>query len=371
MSTVVRAAVLRGHDKPFTIEDVTLGDLRDDEVLVRIVGVGMCHTDLLPRDPAMAAMLTPAILGHEGSGIVEQTGSAVTLVQVGDHVLISFDSCGHCASCRNGAPAYCDQFEARNLTARRPDGSTGATSASGEDLPARWFAQSSFAEAAITTERNLVVVDRDLPLELLGPLGCGLQTGAGSVLNEMRLAPGQSLAVFGAGAVGLAAVMAAKLAGAREIVVVDITQSRLDLALELGATRVVLGTDADVRAAVVGDGPGMDFSFETTAVSSVLNTAVAVLARPGKAVLVGAGGGELHIAPMTLSGRSVTFVLEGSAVPQLLIPLLIDFWQRGLFPFEKLTRTYAFADINQAESDSRSGVTIKPVLLTGASSTGR
>lgn len=365
----MKAAVLRAHDEPYRIEEVTLGALAADELLVRVVGVGMCHTDMLLRSPAMATALTPAILGHEGSGVVTAVGSAVTRAKVGDHVLMSFDSCGWCASCLRGAPAYCVEFMARNISGRRADGTTSATSATsetspgGEQITNRWFGQSSFAEYSVATERNVVVVDRDLPLELLGPLGCGLQTGAGAVLNEMRLAPGQSVAVFGAGAVGLAAVMAAKIAGAGEIIVVDLHTSRLDLARELGATRVVRGDSEDVRGQVLGTGPGVDFTFDTTAVTAVMTTAIEVLAFGGKAVLVGAGGGDFTISPSLLSGRTVTYVLEGSAIPQLFLPQLISFWQQGLFPFETLVRTYALDDINQAEADSLSGATIKPVFL--------
>ena len=362
----MKAAVFRAHDEPYAVEEVTLGELAADELLVRVVGVGMCHTDMLLRNPAMAAALAPAILGHEGSGVVEAVGSAVTRAKVGDHVLMSFDSCGWCSSCLSGLPAYCVEFMARNVSGRRADGTTSAVSATREPITNRWFGQSSFAEYSVATERNIVVVDKDLPLEMLGPLGCGLQTGAGSVLNEMQLAPGQSIAVFGAGAVGLAAVMAAKLSGAGEIVVVDLHQSRLDLALELGATRVVLGNSDDVRGQIVGDGPGMNFTFETTAATPVITTAIASLALRGKAVLVGAGGGDLSVSPNLLSGRSVTYVLEGSSIPQLFLPQLIAFWKQGLFPFEKLVRTYALDDINQAEADSLSGITIKPVFLVSA-----
>lgn len=362
----MKAAVLRAHDAPYGIEEVTLGALEASEVLVRIVGVGMCHTDMLLRSPAMAGALAPAILGHEGAGVVEAVGAAVTRARPGDHVLISFDSCGWCTPCLRGEPAYCTQFMARNVSGRRADGTTSATGADGEAIANRWFGQSSFAEYSVATERNIVVVDRQLPLELLGPLGCGLQTGAGAVLNEMRLAAGQSIAIFGAGAVGMAAVMAARLAGAGEIVVADLHPARLELALELGATRVVRGDAEELRGRIVGDGAGMDFTFDTTAVTSVMATSIAVLAPRGRAVLVGAGGGELAVAPSLLAGRSVTYVLEGSAVPQLFIPELISYWQRGLFPFDKLVRTYSLDDINQAEADSLSGATIKPVMLVSA-----
>lgn len=365
----MRAAVLRGHDQPFVIEDVVLGELAPTEVLVKMVGVGVCHTDLLPRMPVgdgfFGDHLVPIILGHEGSGIVTEIGSAVTRVAPGDHVVLSFDACGHCSACLSGAPAYCAQFQERNMHGKRVDLSVSATDTDGAPVANRWFAQSSFAEYATATERNIVKVDPDLPLELLGPLGCGLQTGAGSVLNEMQLSAGASIVVFGAGAVGLAAVMAAKLAGASQIVVVDLKQERLDLAVELGATRtVVAGTSvAEQVAAVLDGGPGFDFALDTTAVGSVMTTAVSVLAFRGKAVLLGAGVDSLQVHPVALTGRTVTFAFEGSSVPQIFIPKLIDLWRRGQFPFEKLIRTYSLDDINQAEADTASGKTVKPVLL--------
>ena len=360
----MQAAVLRAPDAPYRLEDVTLGDLGTDEILVRIVGAGMCHTDMLPRDTAGGlAGIVPVILGHEGSGVVDSVGSGVRAVSPGDHVILSFDYCGHCEPCRQAAPAYCLEFEVRNFTGRRSDGSASAHDADGNAVGNRWFAQSSFAQYAVATESTVVVVDDTLPLEQLGPLGCGIQTGAGAVLNEMKLAPGQTIAVFGAGAVGLSAVMAAKVAGAGEIVVIDLYQSRLDLALELGATKIVDGGADDVVAAVRGDGPGVDFSFETTAVTPVIAAAVGVLARRGQAVFVGAGPGTLNIAPWQFAGKRLTYVFEGSAVPQLFLPRLIELWRQGRFPFEKLIRTYPLEEINQAEADSVSGASIKPVLL--------
>lgn len=361
----MRAAVLRAHDEPFVIEEVELGELRPDEILVRVVASGMCHTDLIIRNPARAAEFSPIIAGHEGAGVVEEVGSAVTRVSRGDHVLLSFDSCGWCRECLTGAPAYCTEFSERNMYGVRTDGTASVTDEAGGTVRNRWFGQSSFAERAIATERNLVVVDPDLPLELLGPLGCGLQTGAGSVFNEMKLGAGQSIAVFGAGAVGLAAVMAAKIAGAGEIVVVDLHPSRLELARELGATRTVRGDAEDVLSQITAGSDGVDFSFDSTAVTNVITTAISALRHGGKAVLVGAGSGRIDISPVSLIGRTVTFVLEGGAVPQVLLPQLIHYWREGLFPFEKLVRTYTLDEINQAEADSLSGATIKPVLVMG------
>lgn len=363
----MKAAVLRGPDAPFTIEDVYPDALRPTEVLVRIVATGMCHTDLLARDPQLAARLGPVILGHEGSGIVHGIGSAVTGFERGDHVVLSFDSCGACSSCLTGSPAYCREFEARNLSARRRDETTGATSIDGGKIAARWFGQSSFAEFAIATDRNLVKVDRDLPLEKLGPLGCGIQTGAGAVMKEMRLAPGQRIAIFGAGAVGLSALLAAKLSGAAEIVVTDIRQERLDHALELGATRIVRGpsTAAELVSAVTEGDDGMDFTLETTSVPALIEAAVGSLRRPGKAVLVGSGPSALSISPSALAGRTLTFAYEGSAIPQLFIPEMIGLWRRGQFPFDSLIRMYPFEEISLAEADAASGAVVKPVIRIG------
>ncbi|RYE40620.1 MAG: NAD(P)-dependent alcohol dehydrogenase [Hyphomicrobiales bacterium] len=358
--TTTTAAVLRSHDTPFTLEKVELGPLLPDELLVRIVGAGMCHTDLAIRDPLYSQTL-PAILGHEGAGIVEAVGPSVTSAVPGDHVLISFEYCGHCDSCLHGRPAYCAEFWVRN-GGRRVDGTTAAESTSGEPLANRFFGQSSFAEHCIATDRNIVVVDKDVPLELFGPLGCGFQTGAGTVLNEMKLRAGQTIVIFGAGAVGLSAVMAAVIAGASEIVVVDLNQDRLDIACDLGATRVVHGATEDLASAVTAGGAGFDFSFDTTGIAKVMLAAVQTLATGGACVLVGAAQ-ELCVSPMALAGRTVTYVLEGGSVPRSFIPRLIDYWRQGRFPIEKLTRTYPLSEINQAEADSHSGVTIKPILV--------
>ncbi|WP_026918448.1 NAD(P)-dependent alcohol dehydrogenase [Gordonia shandongensis] len=362
MTTEATAAVLRDGGGRFGLEPIVVGPLAPDEILVRVVGVGMCHTDLAIR-PGLER-IGPAVLGHEGAGVVERTGDAVTGIEVGDHVVLSFEHCGRCVSCRSGHPAYCAEFMLRNLSGRRADGSTGAVDSSGTPLAGRWFGQSSFATHAVATARNAVVVDRGLPLELLGPLGCGLQTGAGAVLNVMRPGPGQSVAVLGAGGVGLAAVMAAAAAGAGDIVAVDLHGARLEVARALGATRTVTA-DAPDLADRLSDHGGVDFVLDTTAVTSAISTGVGALAPGGTAVLVGAGPGRLEIDPVALAGRAVTYAIEGDAVPQEFIPRLIGLWQDGRFPFESLIETYPLDRINDAESDSASGRTIKPVLLPG------
>ncbi|MEO5723779.1 MAG: NAD(P)-dependent alcohol dehydrogenase [Ilumatobacteraceae bacterium] len=357
------AAVLRVADGPYVLEEVTLRDLRADEVLVQIKGVGMCHTDVLPRSPGFIAA-PPIISGHEGAGVVQAIGSSVAGVAVGDHVVLSFDSCHACANCNAGQPAYCDTFMARNLFGRELDGSVTASDAAGSEIGARWFGQSSFAMHAIATQRNVVVVDKSLPLELLGPLGCGIQTGAGSILVALDVQPDTSVAIFGAGAVGLAAVMAAKVAESNTIIAVDLHKHRLELALELGATDVLGGDDPELVARLLEiTGGGVHYAFDTTGVPAVILKALAATRMNGKVGLVGVQTGDLVLDGSALIGKTVLGILEGGAIPQQFIPRMIALWQDGRFPFDRLIKKFPLDQINEAERASLSGEVIKPVLI--------
>lgn len=357
------AAVLRGHDTPYAIENVTLRDLKPHEILVRIVGAGMCHSDILPRRPDFIAA-PPIITGHEGAGVVEAIGSDVKNVLQGDHVVLSFDSCGTCANCRAGQPAYCETFVVRNMFGRELDGSTTVTDTDGNAVSARWFGQSSFATHAIATERNSVVVDKSLPLETLGPLGCGIQTGAGSILHALDVQVGSSVAIYGAGAVGLAAVMAAKVAGAATIIAVDLQRHRLDLAEEFGATHVVDGAADDVMMQVLAasDG-GVHTSFDTTGIPAVITGALLATRMTGKCGLVGVMQGPLAVDSASMLGKSVSYILEGGVDPQVFIPRMIELWRDGRFPFDRMIEEYPLSAINEAEASSLSGGVIKPVLI--------
>jgi aryl-alcohol dehydrogenase len=360
----INAAVLRERNAPFVIEELELDAPGPGEALVRIAGAGMCRTDLLPRHAPLVPV--PVVLGHEGAGVVEAVGPGTAHVSVGDHVVISFDSCGWCARCLDGEPASCHEYFGRNLTGRRVDGSTTATDASGEALPARWFGQSSFATHAIATERNLVPVDPALPLELLAPLGCGMATGAGAVLLALKVDMGASVTVFGAGAVGLAAVMAAKVAGASEIIAVDLHAKRRELALELGATRTLDGADPDAAKRIIGWTGGADYAVDTTGMPDVVSQALLSLRPKGACGLVGVSGQDLVLTPLALgTGRVIRFIMQGDMVPRRFIPALIALWQGGRFPFDRLIRTYALDAINDAERDTNSGETVKPVLVPG------
>ncbi|MEU9336682.1 zinc-binding dehydrogenase [Streptomyces sp. NPDC048290] len=361
-----RAAVLRTYDGPFTVEDLTLAAAPDDgELLVRIAGCGMCRTDLAVRDSAGRSPL-PAVLGHEGAGTVVAAAGADTGVRTGDHVVLSFDSCGRCRGCLRAAPAYCDSFADRNLFGAGPAHPARPAGAGGGTLAPRWFGQSSFAEYAVVPARNAVVVDPALPLALLGPLGCGFLTGAGAILNTFAAGPGDTVAVLGAGAVGLAAVMAATAAGA-VTVAVDRDPTRLALAERLGATPLHatpddLGSLAERVRRLTGG--GAQYALDTTASAPLINTALHALRPTGHLALVARLRTALTLEPGALDrGRRISHLCEGDAVPALLIPRLIALWRAGHFPFDQLIRTYPLSEIDTAERDCASGRTVKPVLV--------
>ncbi|WP_030170268.1 NAD(P)-dependent alcohol dehydrogenase [Spirillospora albida] len=362
----IEAAVLRAADAPYTIEPVELADPGPGEVLVKIAGVGMCHTDMLGRIPG-DLIAKPVVLGHEGSGVVEAVGAGVAGLEVGDHVVMSFDSCGVCGTCREGIPGGCSQMAALNMLGIPLDGRTRASAPDGEAVNNRWFGQSSFGTYALGTAQNVVPVTRDVPLDLLGPLGCGIQTGAGSALISLGVRAGDSFAVFGAGAVGLSAVMAARVAGATTIIAVDLHESRLELARELGATHTVNGADDDIAMQIHGTtGEGVRYALDTTAVPDVVAAAVASLHTRGVCGLVGVGSADYRLDPnLMLMGRTVKGIIEGDAVPQTFIPRMIELWRQDRFPFDRLITKYPLAEINQAEQDTNAGRAVKPVLIPG------
>ena len=361
----ISAAVVHEAGGRFCIEDVDLDDPRAGEVMVRVAAAGLCHTDLVTRAGALPPPL-PAVLGHEGAGIVERIGPGVTKVVPGDHVVLSFASCGQCRNCLQGRPAACSNFLARNFAGVRPDGSPTLTQ-NGAPLSGAYFSQSSFATYALANESNVVRVPNEVPLELLGPLGCGIQTGAGAVLNSLAAEAGSSIAVFGAGSVGMAAVLGAVVAGCTTIVAVEPNQERLNLAVELGATHTV-DPNRDDPVEAVGEataGFGADYSLECTGIPAVLRQAVDCLAVPGTCGVLGVApmGAEVSLDIFSLlSGRAVRGIIEGDSVPDVFIPTLINLWRQGRFPFDRLIRSYDFDQINEAAADSEKGTALKAIL---------
>jgi aryl-alcohol dehydrogenase len=358
---LVKAAITYSKGKDFSIEDIEIDEPNAGEVLVKIIASGMCHTDLLARDEISYVPL-PAVLGHEGAGIVEKVGKDVTSVVPGDHVLLTFHSCGQCEHCYDGKPYVCDDFFALNFSDEERKKSSPLRKAN-KNLT-NFFGQSSFAHYSLANERNIVKVPKDVPLEILAPLGCGVITGAGAIFNKLKPNVGSSIAIFGCGAVGLSALMAAKVIGCTEIIAVDIHRVRLDLARELGATHIIHSQQEDVVEAIKKiTGKGVNFAVETSAIPAVIRQSVDSLAALGTSALIGSSNDNVELNIRTLRNeRTVTGVLEGSGSPHVLIPRLIELYKVGKFPIEKLITFYPFEEINQAALDAERGITIKPVL---------
>lgn len=360
----IKAALLKGKGGEFQLENLSLEAPKAKEIIVKIVATGICHTDITMQQ--IGIIPTPTILGHEGAGIVEEIGSDVTTVNKGDHVALSFGSCGECKQCKNGHPSYCEQFIAFNISGKRIDGSCPYHQ-NKNNVYGLFFSQSSFATYSLATERNVVKVPKDVPLEILGPLGCGIQTGAGTVLNILKPEKESSLIVFGAGTVGLAAVMAAKIEQCAVIVVVDINNERLALGKELGATHIINSSEVASLPEKLKEiaTKGFDFAIDTTGIPEVIQIAFNALAVRGHCVTLGVPKPgiklELDLSVMA-SGKTISGVIEGDSDPQTFIPQMIELYKQGLFPFDKLISFYSFEDINVAIADAASGKTIKQVL---------
>jgi aryl-alcohol dehydrogenase len=364
--THFKAAVVRTSGGPFELEEISIQEPRDNEVIVKVVATGMCHTDMVVRDQVYPVPL-PIVLGHEGSGVVEKIGKGVSRVSVGDHVVMSFLPCRHCRACQEGAPASCENFNLYNFSGARPDGSHALCDKDDKPLSDRFFGQSSFGVYALAHENNLVKVDKDAPLEILGPLGCGIQTGAGAVLNALKVGAGDSFAAFGGGAVGLSAVMAARVAGATTIIAVDLVESRLTLAKELGATHVINSKTEDaVKRIKEITGNGVDFALDSTGVTPVIRQAVLSLRPRGTCGVVGASkpgaNVEIDINDFMQNCKRLRGIVEGDAVADQFIPRLIALHKQGRFPFDKLIKIYPFEKINEAAEDSEKGITLKPII---------
>lgn len=364
-SREIKAAVVRKKGGPFQVEMLTLEEPRPDEVLIRIVATGMCHTDMVARDQLYTVPL-PVVLGHEGAGVVERVGGSVKKIAPGDHVVLTYMWCGHCKPCLRGDLTYCANFYPLNFGGAREDGSTATQDKQGA-VRDHFFGQSSFGTYALAHERNVIKVPTTAPLELLGPLGCGIQTGAGAVMNALKVRPGSSFAAFGGGAVGLSAVMAARVAGATTIIAVDVVPSRLALAKELGATHTVNSRETDpveaVRKITVG---GADFTLESSGRPAVLRQAIDALAIKGVCGIVGAPAlgteASFDVNGVMTTGKRIIGIIEGDSVPDLFIPSLVELYQQGRFPFDKLVKFYSLDQINQAAEDSEKGITIKPIV---------
>jgi aryl-alcohol dehydrogenase len=364
----IKAAVVFEQSGDFKIESLEISEPNDDEVLVRIVGVGICHTDLAARDlhlPIPPTRTLPSVFGHEGAGIVEKVGARVTEVEPGDHVVLSWDCCGTCTSCKAGKDPYCLNFFLHNFNGARPDGTTTLRKGN-QVIHGSFFCQSSFADFALASKRNVVKVRKDVPLEILGPMGCGVMTGAGAVMNTLQASPGTSIAVFGVGTVGMSAVLGAVVCGCTSIIAVDINSERLEMAKELGATHTINASEVD-PVEMISDltGGGPHYTLECVGNPKVLRQAVDVLPLCGICGLIGVvpPGTEVNLdMDRIMNGRTIRGIIEGDAIPNLFIPKLIELYSQGRFPFDRLITFYPLDDINQAVKDMEEGRVIKPIL---------
>lgn len=363
----MRAAVSRAAGADFTLESAALEDPRDDELLVQIKGVGLCHTDLLARD-GFIPIPYPSVLGHEGAGIVLKVGSAVKSIRTGDHVVLTFASCGHCRRCDRMERPYCESAAPMNYGGARPDGSK-SISVRDEAVSSHFFCQSSFASMALARESNAIVVDRALPIEMLGPLGCGVQTGAGAIMNTLACEEGSSVLITGGGSLGLSAVLAARLQGCKTIIVSEPHATRRALALELGATHALDPAAGALAAAVRAIAPaGLDYAFDTTGLSVVVADAMASLGVRGTLAIAGVPPKPDSVLPVPMlpligMGQTVKGVVEGDSEPKTFIPKLIELYRGGRFPFDKLVTIYPLEKINEAVADHHAARCVKAVLV--------
>lgn len=365
MATTIRAAVIPGVAQPFEFRDLQLDAIRPDEVLVKITATGLCHTDLAVQHGDIPSAF-PVVLGHEGSGVVEQVGDAVSDFAVGDAVALSFAACARCRNCLAGREAYCVNFMALNFGGARENGEPTISDADGGTVAGSFFGQSSFATHAIAAAKNVVKLPEGAPVELAGPLGCGVQTGAGTVLNSLAVPAGGSIVVAGTGAVGLSGIMGAKVAGATTIIAVDIIEERLEFAKRLGATHTINSKHEDPVARIQEiTGGGADYALDTTGVAPVIEALLQGTAFGARIALVGVPkpGTTIPLGLVSASGKTIVGAIEGDAIPQNFIPQMLALHAKGEFPFDELITTYPFEQIERAIADSASGKTVKAVLV--------
>ncbi len=363
MPCKIRAAVSPGLGAPPVIEELILADPAPDEVVIRVEAAGICHTDLGVGQWSE----TPRVLGHEGAGVVVETGGAVTLLKKGDRVMATFGFCGTCANCEDGRPAYCFDGIALNLEGMRSAPGPAITRPDGSKVGAAFFQQSCFATHALATERNCIKIPDWLDAKVAAPFGCGIQTGAGAVFNQLNARKGRPLLVVGAGAVGLAAIMAGRIIGCAPIIAVELLPERRDMALSMGAHHALDGAEPDWphKVTELTQG-GANAALDTAGNQATFNGALRALHSGGTlGVLTLPGGFEdpvPHPGGIDFLTKTVVGVIEGDGVPGEFLPRLVDYHKAGDLPVDRLITPYRFANIAKAFEDAGNGTVIKPVL---------
>lgn len=373
MSLASRAYVVRSPGGPITLESVHYDRTGDHEILVRNLAISVCASDIKAAQGKFF-MKPPMILGHEAAGIVEDVGAKVTAFRRGDRVVLHYSSCRSCDACATGGNPYCERMEQLNFGGlREDDGSSQiATTADGQELSSFFFGQSSMGQLALVRETSAVKVDgTDEELKLFASLSCGIPTGAGAVLNVCKPSPGAAFAIFGAGAVGLAAALAARLCSASHVIVVDISQKKLDLIPSGLATHTIcsLGLERGSVATQIKETivtRGVDYALDCAGNGELIAEGCAAAMKRGTVVSVGGGASlaPLSVTEMLVKGLTYRGTHQGDAVSQLFIPYLIKLWRSGQFPFDKLLSHYKLEDLPQALDDLKSDRILKPVLIT-------
>ncbi|CAH0018600.1 unnamed protein product [Clonostachys rhizophaga] len=371
MVLVTDALVVPGKGLQPTLQSVTIEEPLPDEAIVEIHAVGICHTDISCMNGIIPTSF-PAVLGHEGAGVILKVGSGLQEFSSGDKVLLSFNSCGTCQDCRLGYSSYCQSYASQNFGGRREDGTQPlALTGCGTKLSCNFFGQSSFSKVALVSGRCMVKVPKSTDLSLFAPLGCGIQTGVGTVLNTLDVRANQSLAVFGVGAVGLSCIMAAKLRGADPVIAIDVSPARLELAKELGATHTILSADkaidlpAEIRK--ISGGNGVFRAADCSGVPAVIEQMISSLGSRGKAATVGAPAPgrcvKVEVFSHIVKGTHYIGCCEGDSDPAKMIPYLIDEQSRGNFPLEKLVTLYDGVNYKKAFDNIQKSQVIKAVLV--------
>ncbi|RFU30756.1 hypothetical protein B7463_g5570, partial [Scytalidium lignicola] len=378
---LTQALVIASAGAPFTLQDVIVHDedMREDEVLVEMSATGVCHTDLNFRHETMIEGMFPGVLGHEGAGKVLKIGSAVTNVVPGDHVLITYTHCGKCKHCLSNETSYCKTWQMLNFGVHRrafsfPPVQKDDVEEKGAKIRSHFFGQSSMSKNAIVMANCLVKVDKDAPLNLLAPLGCGFMTGAGAMLHVVRPKPQSTVVVAGVGAVGLAAIMALKIPTnplkPSKVIAVDVVPQRLELAKKYGATDVINSRETpDLAQALkdLTDGEGVDAAIDATGRPHVVEALIEGSSNKGIVVSVGVADitatVSIRIFTSISAGVNYTSCAMGSCYPPEFMPEMIAAWKRGDFPFTDLQKEYPVKEVEQAEKDVLSGAVVKAVLI--------
>lgn len=365
MPRQIKAAVFTAESgNRCEIQNVLLADPEPSEIVIEVKACGICHTDI----GVAGYQDRPAVLGHEAAGVVVEIGSAVSEFKVGDPIVATFGSCGTCATCKSNNPAYCIDHAAINFDGLRPNGKGGITDTNGKPIFSAFFQQSGFATHALVQMENVVKLPTGISFVTAAPLGCGIQTGAGSVMTSLGVKPNESLVIFGVGSAGLTAVMAAKHIGCCPIIAIDLDAGRLELAKKYGAHHTLNGLDGNLTE-IIKDltNGGAHYSLEGTGNNSIYHVAVNCL-RPGGTCGTWAYPGVFgepieHPGGFAFMNTRQMGILEGDSNPKVFIPQLAKMQISGQLPYDELITTFKFDDINDAIEACETQSVVKPVLV--------